>query len=140
VNRSSLDHVAVTCPSLESAVAWYQSVLGARTVWVLEEFRQETVERCPGLTAMAEVVVGEARIHLLQTDRHAQTSPVGAHYCLSLADVDQLTAIAQAVSECNGGQTLPVIREEENEIYCCYVRDPANNLIELRAPFEATRG
>jgi catechol 2,3-dioxygenase-like lactoylglutathione lyase family enzyme len=60
----AVHHIAVQTADFEQSVAWYCEFFGCETTWVLEKFSDLTVSRLPGITRLAELVVGGTRFHV----------------------------------------------------------------------------
>ncbi|WP_285761510.1 VOC family protein [Nocardiopsis ansamitocini] len=92
-----MHHIAIQTTDLANCTSWYQDFFGCRATWSTDEFSELTRERLPGITRMAEVVVGATRFHLFE---RISPAPHGAganatefqHLCMAVESPAALDA------------------------------------------------
>ncbi|OZV77357.1 dioxygenase [Micromonospora echinospora] len=97
--RLRFHHLAVQTTDLNNSVSWYRDYLGAEQVWSLDDFSELTRSRLPGIRAMAEVAVGDIRIHLFERPGGAADPATSRsqfqHLCIRVRSVEELAAMRQ---------------------------------------------
>ncbi|MEU0009342.1 VOC family protein [Streptomyces sp. NPDC006314] len=91
----TLHHLAVQTADLDASISWYRDFLGADVTWTLDTFSDLSMERLPGLSGLAEVVVGGLRFHLFtRGPEHAAGPPADTnqfqHACIEVRSPEQL--------------------------------------------------
>jgi catechol 2,3-dioxygenase-like lactoylglutathione lyase family enzyme len=90
-----LHHIAVQTDDLEASIAWYREFFGAEVVWALDTFSELSRSRLPGLSGLAEIVVGGLRFHLFTRGpehRHVPAADTNQfqHVCIAVRSPEQL--------------------------------------------------
>jgi catechol 2,3-dioxygenase-like lactoylglutathione lyase family enzyme len=90
-------HVAVQTADFDRSVAWYQEFFGCELTWTLQEFSELTRTRLPGITELAELILGATRFHVFARGAGpAQPPPRDTqqfqHLCLSAGSAAMLAA------------------------------------------------
>lgn len=131
---TGFDHIAITVASIETTMAFYRDILGARILW-------EAQWRA-GKIPVISMQLGVNRINVHQSSAPAaphahRPTPGSADLCFRW---DGPIANARALLEKHGVEVIegPVPRPASNGIWglSVYFRDPDNNLLELLSTFE----
>ncbi|MFD9307839.1 VOC family protein [Streptomyces sp. NPDC060048] len=91
----TLHHLAVQTADLDASISWYREFLGAEVTWTLDTFSDLSMERLPGLSGLAEIMVGGMRFHLFSRGpEHADPPPADTnqfqHACIEVRTPEQL--------------------------------------------------
>lgn len=148
-NRA-VNHVGLSVPDLDAALAWYQSVLGFRLLTPPTEMAAEDPGLGPALEAMLGPGVKRFRMAHLETgngvgiqvfefvEPRAEAFADGdapwrggfTHLCVTAPDIE---ALAEEI-ERRGGRSSPVFRAIPGKPYAAaYCRDPWGNVLEINS-------
>lgn len=116
-------HIAVQTADFRQSVAWYQDFFGCTVNWTLDTFSDLTRSRLPGITKIAELVVGGTRFHVF--DRATgldQPPPTGCqqyqHVCLDAGSPEAIRTWRQRWMEIY-----------DSDRYSFTVREPATEVV-----------
>jgi catechol 2,3-dioxygenase-like lactoylglutathione lyase family enzyme len=59
-------HVGIQTTDLANSIRFYEDFLGCTRAWTLDRFSELTLQRLPGIAALAEMVLGDTRFHLFE--------------------------------------------------------------------------
>jgi catechol 2,3-dioxygenase-like lactoylglutathione lyase family enzyme len=144
-------HVGVQTNDLDNSVRWYQDFLGCRPSWSLDTFSDMTRRRLPGIVRLAEMVLGDVRIHLFERPGHRACAPGHSqdqfqHVCLAAGSGDELLFLrgrwldlfvsgryafarddqpTEIVTDADGTQSFYALDVNGLEFEFSYVRSPA---------------
>lgn len=96
----AVHHIAVQTANFEQSIAWYREFFGCETSWTLEKFSDLTLSRLPGITQLAELVVGGIRFHIFSRGAGFDQPPPTdtqqfQHICLDAGSADMLATWQQ---------------------------------------------
>lgn len=96
-------HVGIQTTDLDNSVRWYEDFLGCTRAWTLDRFSELTLQRLPGISTLAELALGEVRIHLFERPGRASDPTESAtqfqHFCFAVDDPEELAAIRRRWTE-----------------------------------------
>lgn len=88
------DHVGIHTNDMANSVRWYEDFFRATLRWELTSFSDVTYQRVPGITRLSEVVFGEVKVHLFETDGRrvvpGELLDTVQHVCLKCGSENQL--------------------------------------------------
>lgn len=95
---TAFHHVAVQTNDLVNSIAWYSEFFGARQRWSLTKFSDLTRSRLPGIRELAELTVGDVRVHLFERPGKPATAPGDSvtqfqHLCIAVESPEDLIAL-----------------------------------------------
>ncbi|HKF76400.1 MAG TPA: VOC family protein [Candidatus Dormibacteraeota bacterium] len=93
-------HVAIQTADLDNSAAWYEAFLGFSAAWSLSTFSELTHSRLPGIQRLAELVLGEIRVHLFERQGHPAPPPGESlvqfqHLCFAVAAAADMATLRQ---------------------------------------------
>jgi catechol 2,3-dioxygenase-like lactoylglutathione lyase family enzyme len=155
--RAVVNHVGLTVPDLDAALAWYQEVLGFTLLTppaeldaadpqlgaALEEMLGPRVRRFRMAHLSSANGVGIQMFEFIDPPSRPRDDPTAFwelglfHLCVADADIERLAARIEA----SGGQRSTVWRQIPDAPYAaCYCTDPFGNVIEINSHgYEETR-
>lgn len=149
-SNRSINHVGLSVPDLDTALSWYQEVLGFELLTPPTEMSSDDSELGPALVAMLGDNVKRFRMaHLTmgngvglqvfefldprqQSNVHQEAPWRGGftHLCVTAADIEALAAEIAA----RGGRSSAVFRSIPGQPYAAaYCEDPWGNVIEVNS-------
>ncbi len=99
---TAFHHVGVQTVDLDNALSWYVDFLGAEVAWELTTFSELTRRRLPGIRRLAEIRLGDLRLHLIDrgaVDPPPTTTAQFQHLCLVVPDSSDLEGYRSRWSE-----------------------------------------
>lgn len=101
--RPRFHHVGVQTTDLENSVRWYQDFLGCERAWSLDKFSELTLSRLPGIRELAEMVLGDVRVHLFErpgrASRPAESAVQFQHFCFRVSAAEDLVRLRRRWTE-----------------------------------------
>lgn len=90
-------HIAVQTADFNSSVAWYLEFFRCELAWTLAEFAELTRSRLPGITQLAELMVGGTRFHVFSRGADLDQPPPTdtqqfQHMCMKAGTAEALLA------------------------------------------------
>ena len=112
-----LHHLGIQTTDLDNSVRWYRDYLGAEQAWSLDEFSELTHRRLPGIRKLAEVAIGEIRIHLFERPGQAADPAMSAtrfqHLCIRVRSEADLAAMRERWIELYSSQRYAFALDEQ---------------------------
>lgn len=98
--HACLHHVGIQTNDLQNSLAWYQDFLGFRATWSQSTFSEVTRSRLPGIRRLAEVALGDVRVHLFERDGRPAPPPGDSltqfqHVCIGVDSPAMLTTLRE---------------------------------------------
>lgn len=93
-------HIAIQTNDLDNSASWYEALLGCRPAWSLSTFSELTSSRLPGIRRLMELVLGDARVHLIEREGRPANAPDESavqfqHLCWLVERAEELPALRQ---------------------------------------------
>ncbi len=96
-------HVGIQTSDLENSVRWYEDFFRCEQAWTLDRFSKLTRRRLPGIHALTEMVIGNARIHLFERPGRASDPAESAiqfqHFCFRVNAAADLVTLHRRWTE-----------------------------------------